>query len=224
MSVANNLEKILKEIPSHVQLCAISKTKPESDILEAYAAGQRHFGENKVQEMTEKEEGLPKDICWHQVGTLQRNKVKYLAPYVHLIHSVESFKLLKEIHKEGEKNNRVIDVLLQMHIAEEESKFGMDKTELEDLLQHPDRKSLSHVRIRGLMGMATFTEDNKQIAKEFRGLKSLYDELVRNNPFSPDIQLDTLSMGMSGDYKIAIEEGSTLVRVGSAIFGNRNYN
>lgn len=223
MSVAENLEKILQEIPSHVQLCAISKTKPVSAIQEAYAAGQLHFGENKVQEMTDKEAELPKDICWHQVGTLQRNKVKYLAPYVHLIHSVDSLKLLKEINKEGEKANREIAVLLQMHIAEEDTKFGLDEKELFELLNDEALQNMTHIKIHGLMGMATFTENEQQVAREFRGLKSLYDRVKSELSNHDRLDIKTLSMGMSGDYRIAIEEGSNLIRVGSAIFGERNY-
>lgn len=223
MSVAENLEKILQEIPSHVQLCAISKTKPISAIQEAFAAGQVHFGENKVQEMTEKEAQLPKEIRWHQVGTLQRNKVKYLVPYVHLIHSIDSLKLLKEIHKEAQKAEREIGVLLQMHIAEEDTKFGLDEAELYKILKSDDLKELNHTKIHGLMGMATLTEDESQVAREFRGLKKLYDTVKSDFSGHDRLDISTLSMGMSGDYRIAIEEGSNLIRVGSAIFGERNY-
>jgi len=223
MSVAENLEKILQEIPSHVQLCAISKTKPISAIEEALAAGQIHFGENKVQEMCDKEAQLPKEIRWHQVGTLQRNKVKYIAPFVHLIHSIDSLKLLKEIHKEGEKAGREIGVLLQMHIAEEDTKFGLDEIELFQLLESEELKTLAFVKIHGLMGMATFTENTTQIAREFRGLRTLYDKVQSEFSKNDRLDINTLSMGMSGDYRIAIEEGSNLIRVGSAIFGERKY-
>ncbi|MBI1222023.1 MAG: YggS family pyridoxal phosphate-dependent enzyme [Bacteroidetes bacterium] len=224
MSLVKNLEKILNEIPGHVRLCAVSKTKPVEMIQELYQAGQLDFGENKVQEMTDKSTLLPSDIHWHQIGTLQRNKVKYLASYVHLIHSIDSLKLLKEVQKEAEKNERTIDVLLQMHIAEEETKFGLDRSELENLLTSPELANMTHIRIRGLMGMATFTQNTAQIAREFGELKKRYDELQSHYPDSSNIQIDTLSMGMSGDYTIAIDQGSNLIRVGSAIFGERIYN
>ncbi len=223
MSVAENLEKILQEIPSHVQLCAISKTKPISAIQIALAAGQVHFGENKVQEMTEKEAQLPKEIRWHQVGTLQRNKVKYIAPFVHLIHSIDSLKLLKEVHKEGQKANKEIGVLMQMHIAEEDTKFGLNEAELYEILKSDTLNELTHTRIHGLMGMATFTENDGQVAREFRGLKHLFDKVKSDFSGHDRLDINTLSMGMSGDYRIAIEEGSNLIRVGSAIFGERNY-
>ncbi len=223
MSIAENLLQIRSELPESVTLVAISKTRPVSDILEAYAAGQTDFGENKVQELVDKEEQIRETLRWHQVGTLQRNKVKYIAPFVHLIHSVESRKLLLEIEKQGAKNSRTIDVLLQMHIAEEESKFGLDEKELKELMDDPEIRELRHIRIRGLMGMATFTEDTVQVAREFRGLRKLYDQVSTSYSGMDNCLIDTLSMGMSGDYRIAVEEGSTLVRVGTAIFGARNY-
>ena len=218
MAIAENLKKIATSIPKQVHLIAVSKTKPNEDVLVAYNAGQRVFGENKVQEMTRKWEELPKDIEWHMIGHLQRNKVKYMAEYVSLIHGVDSFRLLKEINKQGAKHNRVIPCLLQMHIATEDTKFGLDKKELEDIINSDDFKAMEHIKIRGLMGIATFTDDKAQIREEFKSLKQLFDTLKLTIP-----TIDTLSMGMSGDYKIAIEEGSTMVRIGSSIFGARNY-
>lgn len=219
MSVAANIKKIKEELPAHVTLIAVSKTKPVELIEEAYHAGQLHFGENKVQELVAKYESLQKDICWHMIGHLQTNKVKYIAPFVHLIHSVDSVKLLQEINKQGAKNSRIIDCLIQVYIAKEETKFGFDEAELTTLLQSNELKSLTHVRIRGLMGMATFTENTTVIRKEFAGLKQLFDQ-VKNLLPDPH-SFDMVSMGMSGDYTIAIEEGSTMVRVGSALFGSR---
>ncbi len=216
MSIAENLNEIRKTLPEGVQLVAVSKTKSTAAILEAYRAGQRDFGENKVQEMAAKHEELPKDIRWHMIGHLQRNKVKYMAGFVHLVHGVDSLRLLEEINRRGAQENRVIDCLLQVHIAEEATKFGFDPAELEALLQGPELQPLTHVRIRGLMGMATFTEDRAQLHREFRALKALFDRLLAGNP-----QADILSMGMSGDYPIALEEGSTMVRIGSSIFGSR---
>ena len=204
------------------RLVAVSKTKPVEDLQEAYDAGQRIFGENKAQEMTQKELELPKDIEWHMIGHMQRNKVKYIAPYVSLIHSVDSLKLLKEIDKQAAKNDRTISVLLQIHIAEEETKFGLDKNELSTLLHDLSLPELKNVRIVGLMGMATFTEDKEQVRKEFKYLKSLFEE-ARQDELPDNVDLQELSMGMSGDYEMAIEEGSTLIRIGSAIFGARNY-
>ncbi|WP_312150446.1 YggS family pyridoxal phosphate-dependent enzyme, partial [Empedobacter sp.] len=191
--------------------------KPVEDLQEAYAAGMRDFGENKIQEMCDKYEVLPKDIRWHMIGHVQTNKVKYMAPFVHLIHGVDSLKLLKEINKQAEKNNRVIDVLLQQFIADEETKFGLDQEEIQQIMQE-EIQHLPNVRVVGLMGMATFTEDENQIREEFRSLKSNFDSLKNNFE-----NLTILSMGMSGDYQIAIEEGSTMVRIGSSIFGHRNY-
>ncbi|MEM6895247.1 MAG: YggS family pyridoxal phosphate-dependent enzyme [Bacteroidota bacterium] len=218
MSITENLASIKQTIPEGVTLVAVSKTKPNEALLEAYEAGQRVFGENKVQEMVQKWETLPKDIQWHMIGHVQRNKVKYMAPFVSLIHGVDSFRLLKEINKQAEKHDRVIDCLLQMHIAKEETKFGLDDAELEAVLMHPEFSSLQNVRIVGLMGMATFTENQDQIQSEFAYLKSQYDWIAKQLP-----KVDTLSMGMSGDYPIAIDEGSTMVRIGSSIFGSRQY-
>lgn len=201
----------------NVTLVAVSKTKPAEDILELYQLGHRDFGENYVKELVTKAEQLPKDIRWHYIGHLQSNKVKYIAPFLNLIHGVDSLKLLKEINKQGEKNNRIINCLLQVHIAQEETKFGFDEQELNDLLKNLASESLINIRICGLMGMASFTDDNNKIRNEFKRLKSIYDKLSTLN-----FQLSTLSMGMSSDYKIAIEEGSNMVRVGSLIFGERN--
>jgi pyridoxal phosphate enzyme (YggS family) len=215
-SIAENLNTIKGELPPHVALVAVSKTKSNQDIMQAYDAGQRIFGENKIQEMTEKWTGLPKDIEWHMIGHVQRNKVKYMASYVSLIHGVDSLKLLKEINKQAKKENRIISCLLQMHIAEEETKFGLDKEELYSLLEDPVFSELKHIQIKGLMGMATFTDDSERIRKEFRFLKNIYKDLKTSLP-----EISVLSMGMSGDYHIAIEEGSTMVRIGSSIFGAR---
>ncbi|MBK6263698.1 YggS family pyridoxal phosphate-dependent enzyme [Marivirga sp. S37H4] len=221
MSIASNINEIKKKLPDCL-LIAVSKTKPKEDLMEAYQAGQRAFGENKVQEMTEKAEVLPNDIEWHMIGHLQRNKVKYIAPYVHLIHSVDSFKLLKEINKQANKVERTIPVLLQIHIAEEESKFGLDENELKELLASGEFKEMKHIEVRGLMGMATFTEDKDKIRREFKSLRNIFDN-TRKQFNDEKLNLKELSMGMSSDYEIAIEEGSTMVRVGSAIFGERNY-
>ncbi len=219
MSISENIKRIKAEIPEEVSLVAISKTKPESDILEAYNTGHRIFGENKIQEMTEKWEQLPKDIKWHMVGHVQRNKVKYMAEFVDLIHAVDSLKLLKEIEKQAEKYNRTIPCLLQIKIAEEDTKYGIDVDEAESILQSDAYREMSHVKIVGLMGMATLTEKEEKIRKEFSFLKTTFEELKsRYDSFT------TISMGMSGDYKIAIECGSTMIRVGSSIFGERNYN
>ncbi|UWX56390.1 YggS family pyridoxal phosphate-dependent enzyme [Maribacter litopenaei] len=219
MSIAENLKEIKKEIPEHVTLVAVSKTKSNSNILEAYNEGQRIFGENKVQEMTQKWEELPKDIKWHMIGHVQRNKVKYMAEYVALIHGVDSLKLLKEIDKQAKKYNRVIPCLLQVHIAEEDTKFGFDENEIIELVKSVEFKKLEHIRVDGLMGMATFTDNMSQIRREFKTLEQLFQDLKKNLP-----QLSILSMGMSGDFQIAIEEGSTMVRIGSSIFGERIYN
>ncbi|NVJ87680.1 MAG: YggS family pyridoxal phosphate-dependent enzyme [Algoriphagus sp.] len=223
MDIKANLETVKKSfINPQCQLIAVSKTKPVSLLKEAYDAGIRDFGENKVQEIQDKHPQMPEDVRWHMIGHLQRNKVKYIAPFVHLIHGVDSFKLLKEIEKQGKKAERKIPVLLQMHIAEEESKFGFDRKELQEMLEDPEFQQFQYVVIRGLMGMATFTENKDQIRKEFRGLKNLFTEL-KNRDLPGFMQLEELSMGMSGDYLIAQEEGSTMVRIGSAIFGARNY-
>lgn len=222
--IADNIHQIevaLTAFPQTVRLVAVTKTKPVAMLAEAYAAGSRIFGENKVQEMAEKQPQLPQDIQWHLIGHLQSNKVKYIAPFVSLIHSVDSLKLLQEINKQAAKHNRVIDCLLQIHIAEEETKFGLSAEEARELLHSADVQQLSHIRITGLMGMATNTDDETQIRKEFRGLKQLFDQLGEFR--SDNVVFSELSMGMSGDYLIAAEEGSTLVRVGSAIFGNRSY-
>ncbi|CAG5087298.1 YggS family pyridoxal phosphate-dependent enzyme [Parvicella tangerina] len=213
--IQENLKKIKSSLPQGVTLVAVSKTKPNGDILEAYETGHRIFGENKVQELTSKYEELPKDIEWHMIGHLQRNKVKYIAPFVKLIHGVDSLRLLKEINKQAKKAERVQDVLLQMHIAEESTKFGLDENELKEILEQLDE--FPHVRVIGLMGMATFTDDKAKIAREFSLLASIFEKYKR------DYQLTTLSMGMSGDYPIAIENGSNMIRVGSSIFGERNY-
>ncbi|SDQ69690.1 YggS family pyridoxal phosphate-dependent enzyme [Flagellimonas zhangzhouensis] len=218
MSIKENLLEIKSELPDGVTLVAVSKTKPNEAILEAYEAGQRVFGENKVQEMVAKWEVLPKDIEWHMIGHLQRNKVKYMAEFVSLIHGVDSLKLLKEIDKQAQKHNRVISCLLQMHIAEEDTKFGLDQSELNELIHSDEFKAMENIKIVGLMGMATFTDNETQIHKEFAQLKSIFDSLKSELP-----EISILSMGMSGDYNIAIEEGSTMVRIGSSIFGARNY-
>ncbi len=218
MSISQSLNNIKSSLPEHVTLVAVSKTKPNADILEAYEAGQRVFGENYVQELVEKQDQLPKDIQWHFIGHLQSRKAKLIAPFVSLIHGVDSLKLLQEINKQAVKNNRVIDCLLQVHIADEETKFGLDEKELDEMLkqvQH-DNESFKNIRIVGLMGMATFTEDQNQIKKEFDYLKSLFDKFKTQNP-----NFKTLSMGMSGDYELAISCGSTMVRIGSSIFGSR---
>lgn len=219
MNIAENIKSFKAEIPEGVTLVAVSKTKPESDILEAYNAGQRIFGENKIQEMTEKWENLPKDIKWHMLGHVQRNKVKYMAEYVNLIHAVDSLKLLKEIEKQAKKYNRTIECLLQIKIAEEDTKYGIDVDEANRILQSQAYRDMTHVKVVGLMGMATFTEKEEKIRKEFSFLKTTFDTFKSRYNF-----LHTLSMGMSGDYKIAIDCGSSMIRVGSAIFGKRNYN
>ncbi|MFH6604177.1 YggS family pyridoxal phosphate-dependent enzyme [Maribacter algicola] len=218
MTITDNLARIKKGLPPGVELVAVSKTKPVEDILRAYNSGHLTFGENKVQEMVSKWEQLPKDIQWHMIGHLQRNKVKYLAEFVSLIHGVDSLKLLREIDKQAKKHNRVIKCLLQVHIAEEDTKFGFDPDELNELVESKELPQLPNAQIVGLMGMATFTEDQLQIRREFKALKNLFDAV---NAQLPEISI--LSMGMSGDYEIAIEEGSTMVRIGSSIFGSRNY-
>lgn len=219
MSIAQNLLKIKATLAEHVTLVAVSKTKPISDLMEAYEAGQRIFGENKIQEMAEKWEAMPKDIEWHMIGHVQTNKVKFMAPFVSLIHGVDSLKLLEEINKQALKNNRIIDCLLQIYIAEEESKFGLDAEELNEILASESFQKMKNIRIVGLMGMATFTENQNQIKKEFTHLKSIFDDLKSKQ--TANLQLNTISMGMSGDYKLAIDCGSTMVRIGSSIFGGR---
>ncbi len=221
MDSSKNIEKIKSELPEHVRLIAISKTKPLKDIMEAYNSGHRVFGENKVQEIISKQPELPGDIEWHFVGHLQSNKVKYLAGFVGLIHSVDKLKLLKEINKRAKNEERVIDCLLQFHIAEEESKFGLDLEEAKDLINSQVFPELKNIRIVGVMGMATFTDNEDQVRKEFRSLKNTFD-FLKENYFPAQAHFKEISMGMTNDYKIAIEEGSTMVRIGSAIFGDRN--
>lgn len=222
MSIAENIRSLKEEIPDHVKLVAVSKTKPNSDILEAYDAGQLIFGENKVQDLCRKYEELPKDINWHFIGHLQSNKVKYLAPFVSLIHGVDSLKLLRTINKEAQKNDRVVSCLLQFHIAEEESKFGLSMDEAVEILSSGDYKSFKNISIAGVMGMATYTDDEEQIANEFSTLKNIFDDL-KSKFFSHSGEFREVSMGMSGDYMQAIAQGSTMIRVGSNIFGARNY-
>ncbi len=220
MKVKENLTAVRKEIPARVKLIAVSKTKPVSMIMEAYEAGQRLFGENKAQELSEKYPQLPKDIRWHFIGHLQTNKVKYIAPFVAMIHSADSLKLLREINKQAVKNNRTIDCLLEFHIAEEASKFGLSLPEAEEILSDPLFQSLQNIRICGVMGMATYTDDTAQIHREFSRLREIFNAL-KTGYFSNKPEFKEISMGMSGDYKIAIEEGSTMVRIGSKIFGAR---
>jgi hypothetical protein len=220
MIIADNIKAIKATLPENVTLVAVSKTKPVSDLMEAYETGQRIFGENKIQEMADKWEEMPKDIQWHMIGHVQTNKVKYMAPFVALIHGVDSLKLLKEINKQATKNNRVIDCLLQMHIAEEETKFGLDQEELTAILTSVELQEMSNIKIVGLMGMATFTDNKNQIKKEFMLLKSIFDNAAEQKV--PNCEMNIISMGMSGDYPLAIECGSTMVRVGSSIFGGRN--
>ncbi len=215
MIIPENLKLVKSKLPEHVELVAVSKTKSNEEIMQAYEAGQRVFGENKVQELARKQEELPKDIEWHMIGHLQRNKVKYLASFVSLIHGVDSLKLLREINKQGQKNQRVIPCLLQMHIAMESTKFGLNREELDEILE---LEELHHVKLLGLMGMATFTPDMEQVRKEFAFLSSIYESCKSKRQ-----DFEILSMGMSGDYQIAIEEGSNMVRIGSSIFGARNY-
>ncbi|MFV8341935.1 YggS family pyridoxal phosphate-dependent enzyme [Flavobacterium sp. XS2P39] len=219
MAIAKNLRSIKSTLPEHVTLVAVSKTKPVADLMEAYQAGQRIFGENKIQEMAEKWEQMPKDIQWHMIGHVQTNKVKFMAQFVRLIHGVDSLKLLQEINKQAQKNNRIIDCLLQIHIAEEETKFGLDKEELVALLASGEFQEMKNIQIVGLMGMATFTNNKEQIKKEFMQLKSIFDTLQPQQ--TENCKLKTISMGMSGDYQLAIECGSTMVRIGSSIFGGR---
>ena len=223
MSIADNLKQVLAELPQGVRLVAVSKFHPNEAIEEAYSAGQRIFGESKVQEMTAKYESLPKDIEWHMIGQLQEKNVKYIASFVKLIHSVDSLKLLQKIDREALKNERMIDCLLEFHIAEEETKSGLDWEEACRLLESDEFKVLEHIRIVGVMGIATYTEDREQIRKEFRELHRIFG-LLKATYFQEEESFKELSMGMSGDYPIAVEEGSTMVRVGSAVFGARDYN
>ena len=222
MSITENFEKVKKNIPNSVKIVAVSKTKPIEDIQELYRYGHKIFGENKVQELVYKKENLPNDIEWHMIGHLQSNKVKYIVPFISLIHSVDNFKLLKEINKRATKVNRIIDCLLEVHIAKEESKYGFREKELYEMLENKEFKELKNVRICGLMGIATNTDDKNQVRKEFQYLRELY-ESTRQKYFSDKPYFKELSMGMTADYMIAIEEGATIVRIGSAIFGPRNY-
>ena len=219
MSISQKIIDLKAELPSEVSLVAVSKTKPISDLMQAYEAGQRIFGENKIQEMTEKWEAMPKDIKWHMIGHVQTNKVKFMAPYVSLIHGVESIKLLAEIDKQGKKNNRIIDCLLQFFIADEETKFGLDKSEFIEIINSDIFKNLKNIKVVGLMGMASFTDNTEQVSREFQILKSIFDEYQLT--VTDNFELQTLSIGMSGDYKIAIDHGSNMIRVGTSIFGSR---
>lgn len=221
MSIEQNLNKIKSTLPEKVTLVAVTKTKPVRDIMEAYQAGQRIFGENRVQDMVDKEDQLPKNIEWHMIGHVQRNKVKYMAGFVHLIHGVDNFKLLKEINKQAKEYKRTIHCLLQIKIAEEDSKFGMTASEAEDILQSEKFAKLKNICIDGVMGMATFTDDQDQIETEFKSLKSTFEHLKTIS--LDNCKFQTISMGMSGDYPIAIACGSTMIRVGSSIFGERIY-
>ncbi len=218
--IKDNLFQVKKTLVEGVELIAVSKTKHASDIQTLYDAGQRAFGENKVQELVDKYEVLPKDIQWHLIGHLQTNKVKYIAPFVHLIHGVDSFKLLKEINKEATKNKRIIPCLLQFHIAQEETKFGFSFEEAQEMLESNEFIELQHINIHGVMGMASFTEDTQLIHEEFQTLHN-YFQLIKSHYFKFNPDFKELSMGMSSDYQIAMEEGSTMVRVGSTIFGSR---
>jgi PLP dependent protein len=222
MSIKNRLSAFKESLPPGCELIAVSKTHPVETVQEAYDAGQRKFGENKVQELVPKYEALPKDIEWHMIGHLQSNKVKYIAPFIHLIHSVDSFKLLEEIDKQARKANRIISCLLQVHIASEESKFGFSEAEIMQMVADKSIEKLPNVKVVGLMGMATFTDNKDQIKKEFGTLKKLFDKL-KTTPVPSNMSMRELSMGMSSDYKEAIELGSTFVRVGTAIFGTRDY-
>ena len=218
MSIQTNLSNIRIELPSHVTLVAVSKTKPIEDLIQAYQSGQRVFGENKIQEMAEKYQKMPKDVQWHMIGNIQRNKVKYMASFVDLVHGVDSLKLLNEINKQAEKNKRIINCLIQIKIAQENTKFGMSFDEAKNLISSKEVKKLKNISIVGLMGMASFTQDKTQIKKEFKTLKSNFDNLQK---IASNLMI--LSMGMSGDYTLAIENGSTMIRLGSSIFGARNY-
>lgn len=222
MDIGKNIKKLIESLPEKVRLVAVSKTKPNEDILEAYAAGQRIFGENKVQDLTKKYEELPKDIEWHFIGHPQTNKVKYIAPFISLIHGVDSIKLLKTINKEAQKNDRVVRVLLQFHIAEENTKFGLSLDEADQILESEEFNMLENVEVVGVMGMATYTNDENQIRNEFRVLNNIFNTL-KNKYFATSNAFNEISIGMSDDFPIAVEEGSTLIRVGSKIFGARNY-
>jgi len=221
MSITTNLNNITSQLPEHVTLVAVSKTKPVSDLMEAYKAGQRIFGENKIQEMVEKHEQMPKDVEWHMIGHVQRNKIKYMASFVSLIHGVNNFKLLKEINKQAIKHDRIINCLLQIKIASEESKFGMTALEANDILNSNEFRELNNIRVTGLMGMATFTDDETQLKKEFTHLTQTFNALKEYQ--TNNCNLETISIGMSADYRLAIDCGSNMIRVGSSIFGDRNY-
>jgi hypothetical protein len=220
-SISENLKSVLAQLPNDVTLVAVSKTKPIVTIEEAYQGGQRIFGENRIQELVSKAEALPSDIKWHMIGHLQTNKVKYIASFVSLIHAVDKAKLLAEINKEAGKHNRLIQVLLQFHIAKEDSKFGMNLDEAEELLSSEQFKSFKNIEVIGVMGMATFTSEENQVRNEFKSLKSIFVKLKEKH-FDNQPTFEVISMGMSGDYKLAIDEGSTMVRIGSSIFGNRS--
>ena len=222
MDIAKNIDEIKSTLPEGIKLVAVSKTKPNEDVLEAYHAGQRIFGENKAQELIRKQPELPADIEWHFIGHLQSNKAKYIAPFVGTLHSIDSFKILKTINKEARKNNRVIPCLLQFHIAEEESKYGLTEEDAREILESEAFRNMQNVSIEGVMGMATFTDDSEKVRKEFRKLKTIFDNL-QNNYFGDNPEFKEISMGMSDDYPVAVEEGSTMVRIGSKIFGERNY-
>ncbi len=222
MDIRKNLLGFLSTIPKYVKLVAVSKTKPNEAVQEAYDAGQRIFGENKVQDLVAKAEKLPEDIDWHFIGHMQSNKVKYIAPFVKMIHAVDSIKLLKEINKQALKNNRIIDCLLQFHIAQESTKFGLSISEADELLNNNELNSLQNISIVGVMGMATYTDDMEQIRSEFRQLNNNF-KILKTKFFNSNSNFKEISMGMSGDYKIAIEEGSTMIRIGTKIFGERNY-
>ncbi len=222
-TITENLNHLKAKLPNNVCLVAVSKTKPNEALLEAYEAGQRIFGENKIQEMSDKYQELPKDIEWHMIGHVQRNKVKYMAPFVSLIHGVESLKLLIEIDKQAQKNNRVIPCLLQIFIADEETKFGLSEEELFEILESEEFESLKNIKIVGLMGMATFTDNKTYIEQEFTTLKTIFDKAKKQHNHLQNVDFKILSMGMSNDYEIAIACGSNMIRVGSTIFGERNY-
>ena len=222
MSIKQNLNNIKSQLPEYVTLVAVSKTKPVSDLMQAYEVGQRIFGENKIQEMANKWETMPKDIQWHMIGHVQRNKVKYMADFVDLIHGVDSLKLLKEINKEAIKHNRVINCLLQIKIAKEDSKFGLSAEEAKTVISSDEFSELKNIKVIGLMGMATFTDNMQQVENEFKFLKYTFDDLKLKR--LDNFNVETLSIGMSGDYPLAIDCGSTMVRIGSSIFGSRNYN
>ena len=221
-TIAEAIQQYINSLPQGVELIAVSKTFSKENIEEAYACGQRHFGENKVQELTEKASSLPTDIKWHMIGHLQTNKIKYIAPFIHLIHSVDSQKLLEAINKEAIKNNRTINVLLQIHVAQEETKFGLHPTELIELLDNKEWQKLTNIKICGLMGVASFTTDTEQIKQEFQQIKQIFDH-CKKQYFSADEAFKEISMGMTSDYKIAVSQGSTLVRIGNGIFGKRYY-